>query len=176
MCVFALLVAIARQVAYQTSGCPRSVMEAAAAFGFRHVSSAVIDACLAQIACKPGRSVAQRAGALIDAYKVQWGWSKVDCAKALMPVLPGQKQKKKQTGPSDMAANEGFVWEDLPSLVEALKVQDQAPADQQQPRPAGDEELDALVQAVVAIEGAHISIKTQTLQSQACVHMCLIDS
>jgi len=173
MCVFALLVAIARQVAYQTSGCPRPVMEAAAAFGFQHVSPAVVDACLAQIDCKPGRSVAQRVGALIDAYKDQWGWSKVDCARALMPVLPGQKQKKKRTGPSDMAANAGFVWEDLPSLVEALTAQDQAQADQKQPMPAGVGELDALVQAVVAIEGAHISIKTQTLQTQACVHMCL---
>ena len=71
-------------------------MEAAASFGFKYVSGAVVDACLAQIRCKPGRSAAQRAGALINAYKDQWGWSKVDCARALMHVLPGVKQIKRK--------------------------------------------------------------------------------
>ena len=168
------LVAIARQVAYQTSGCPRSVMEAAAAFGFQHVSSAVMDACLAQIDCKPGRSVAQRAGALIDAYNDQWGWSKVDCARALMHVLPGQQKKKKRAGPPDKV-NEGVIWEDLPSLIEALKAQDQVQeqADQKQPRPAGvDEDLDPLVQAVVAIEGAHIYSNT-ILANLGIVYTCV---
>ena len=140
-------------------------MEAAAAFGFKHVSPAVVDACLARIRSKPGRTGPQRAGALIDAYKDEWGWSQVDCARALMDILPGQKKKKKRTGPSDMAANTGFVWEDLPSLIEALKVHEQrgAQPDQEQPGPAGGP--DALVQAVVAIEGARISIQTQTLQT-----------
>ena len=165
MCVSVLLVAIAHQVAYQTSGCPRPVMEAAAALGFKHVTPAVVDACLAQIRCKPGRTAAQRAGALIDAYKDEWGWSKVDCARALMHVLPGQKNKKR-TGPSDMSADASYVWEDLPSLVEALQAQDQAKADQSQlDRPAGVGEVDPLVQAIVAIEGGHISIQTQTLQT-----------
>lgn len=152
----------AHQVAYQTRGSPRPIMEAAAAFGFKHVCPSVVDACLAQIGRKVGRSTAQRAGALIDAYKDEWGWSKVDCARALMNVLPG-KRKNKQKGPSDMAAAEGPVWEDLPSIIEALARAGQN-ADHEQPRPAGvDEQLDPLVEAIVAIEGAHISIQTQTL-------------
>ena len=161
-----LLDAFTRQVAYQTDGCPRSVMEAAAAFGFKHVSAAVVDACLARIDRKPGRSAAQRAGALIDAYKDEWRWSKVDCARASMGVLPGQKTQKR-TGPSaDMAANgDGPVWEDLPSLVEALNAHQayQAQADQEQPKLAVgvEEELDPLVQAVVEIEGAHISYRSK---------------
>ena len=168
------LVAIVCQVAYQTNGCPRPVMEAAAACGFKHVPAAVVDACLAQIGCKPGRSAAQRAGALIDAYKDQWGWSKVECARALMHVLPGQQKKKKRTGPSDKF-NEGVIWEDLPSLIEALKAQDQVQeqADQKQPRPAGvDEDVDPLVQAIVAIEGAHIYSNT-ILANLGIVYTCV---
>ena len=150
-------------------------MEAAAAFGFKHVPSAVVDACLAQIDCKPGRSAAQRAGALIDAYKDQWGWNKVDCAQALMHVLPGQQNKRKRTGPSDMAANEGVIWDDLPSHIEALQAQGQvqAHADQKQPRPADvDEDLDPLVQAVVAIEGAHI-YSNPILANLGIVYTCV---
>lgn len=132
-------------------------MEAAAALGFKHVCPAVVDACLAQIRCKPGRTVAQRAGALIDAYKDEWGWSQVDCARALMHVLPGQKHHTKRKGPSDMTG-EGPVWEDLPSLVEALKVQQvQAQSTQEQPEPATKaKNVDPLVQAIIAIEGAPI--------------------
>ena len=155
ICVSVLLVAVACQVAYQTSGCPRPVMEAAAALGFKYVSPAVVDACLARIRSKPGRTGPQRAGALIDAYKDEWGWSKVDCARALMHVLPQQQKNKKRTGPSDMASNAGFVWEDLPSLIEALN-QPEVQAEQPQPdRPAEVEGIDPLVQAIVAIEGGH---------------------
>ena len=130
-------------------------MEAAASFGFKHVSPAVLDACLAQIRCKPGRTGAKRAGALIDAYKAQWGWSKVDCARALMHVLPGQNQAKRKE-PSHMTDNSP-IWEDLPSLVQALQAHQvsQAQSMQEQPDPgARAEDVDPLVQAIVAIEGA----------------------
>ena len=130
-------------------------MEAAAASGFKHVSPAVVDACLAEIRGKPGRTTAQRAGALIDAYKDQWGWSKVDCARALMHVLPG-KHRTKRKGPSDTTAD-GPMWEDLPSVVEALKAHEVSQAQQEQPEPATKvEDVDPLVQAIVAIEGARI--------------------
>ena len=150
-------------------------MEAAAAFGFQYVSAAVVDACLAKIRCKPGRTAAHRAGALIDAYKDEWGWSQVDCARALMNVLPRNK-KTRRTGPSDKA-DDGPVWEDLPSLVEALQAHQtcQAQAEQEQPKPAvGAEGVDPLVEAIVAIEGAHISIQTQTLPNPSlCTHVFL---
>ena len=103
-----------------------------------------------------------------------------------MGVLPGHEKKKKtqkRTGPSDMAANDdGPVWEDLPSLIEALSAHQvyQAQADQEQPKPAvvgveEEGEFDPLVQAVVAIEGAHISYqsKPKPLQTQACL-VCLL--
>ena len=173
-----------RKVAYQVDGRPRSIMEAAAVFGFKHAASDVIDACLQRIRCKPGRSAAQRAGALIDAYKHEWGWNQVDCARALMDVLPGMpgkrqrnQQQHKQTGPSDMTGIDGSVWEDLSSLVEALTAHQacQAQAGQEQPKPKPDvaaQKLDPLVEAVVAIEGGHISIHTQTCKPRF-VRMCL---
>ena len=86
-------------------------------------------------------------------------------------------EEKKRTGPSDKV-NEGVIWEDLPSLIEALKAQDQVQeqADQKQPRPAGvDEDLDPLVQAVVAIEGAQIHPNPNLANLGLCTHVSLCE-
>ena len=62
-------------------------MEAAAASGFRHVPTHVRQRCLNDIAVTGLRYVHQQAGALINAYRHQWGWSDVDVARAMRHVL-----------------------------------------------------------------------------------------
>ena len=71
------------------------------------------------------------------------------------------------------------MWEDLPSLFEALKAHQisQTESTQEQPKPAAKaDDVDPLIQAIVAIEGARIDISIQTQiaeQLDLCTHVSL---
>ena len=66
-------------------------MEAAAARSFLGVSGSILQMCLRDIRAKGLKSRHQDIYTLISAYSNEWGWSEIDVARAMMPVLPGQK-------------------------------------------------------------------------------------
>jgi hypothetical protein len=103
------------------SGAPRSILEAAAATGFQHVATPVLDNCLADIGVTGSKTLYQKVGALIDAFRHQWQWSVVDVARAMRHVIPGlQPKQSKRRPPPDADVKGPGVPEDIADLVGAI--------------------------------------------------------
>jgi hypothetical protein len=109
------------------------LLEAAAARGFAHVTTDVLDNILSDISqpvgSKPRLSKVSR---IIDFWKAQWGWSQVDVARALMQVMPGAKPPARKPAIPESTGRD-FIWSDLPSIAAALEahkvgVQSDAPS------------------------------------------------
>ena len=109
------------QVAYESTGRARSLLEAAAARGFAHVAGDVLDTILADMA-EPPRTKARhhKVSRIIEVWKGQWGWSEVDVARALMHILPGAKAPPARQ-PLPESDGRQFVWNDLPSIAADLQ-------------------------------------------------------
>jgi hypothetical protein len=109
------------QLVYEGKGRARCLLEAAAARGFAHVSTDLLDNILADMAetagTKPRLSKVSR---IVEFWKGSWGWSKVDVARALMLIMPGAKPPAARRATPDSTGRE-FVWSDLPSIAAALE-------------------------------------------------------
>lgn len=113
-----------RQVGYEALGCTRSILEAAAAKGFSHVSTRTLNRLLddndVKVAHSKRRDV--KFSALLHKFKDTWSWSDVDIARALMQAMPEHKQTRCQHSLNFAQPDEPeFVWDDLPSICAALK-------------------------------------------------------
>ena len=107
------------QVAYKVVAGPRPIMEAAAAAGFAHICSGCMEQCLLNIGCRKISVKHERAAILIHSYKDEWGWSKVDEARALSHVLPGCKGPRRQP-PRPQGAEPNIKWESIRALATAM--------------------------------------------------------
>jgi hypothetical protein len=109
------------QLVYEGKGRARCLLEAAAARGFAHVSTDLLDNILHDMAetagTKPRLSKVSR---IVEFWKGSWDWSKVDVAKALMLIMPGAKPPAARRATPDSTGRE-FVWSDLPSIAAALE-------------------------------------------------------
>jgi hypothetical protein len=108
-------------VAYESKGRARCLLEAAAARGFAHVPTDVLDNILTEMADTAGNKPRlSKVSRIIDFWKAQWGWSQVDVARALMQIMPGAKPSAK--GPAiPESTGRDFIWSDLPSIAAALE-------------------------------------------------------
>ena len=132
------------QVAYQASGRPRTILEAAAVRGFAAVSGPTLEQVLLDIKEQKGnqRTKRDKVLAVLNAFKSSWNWSEVDVAKCL---LAGQEARKRRSmKQADVTGDE----EELAQIMAALKKNAAAEA-----APAS-EEADpgqAVAEAVVAL-------------------------
>jgi hypothetical protein len=112
---------LSAQVAYESIGRARCLLEAAAARGFGHVPTEVLNNILEDLSIPPGsKPRLSKVSRIIDACKAQWGWSQVDVAKALMQILPGAKPPAR--GPAiPESTGRDYIWSDLPSIAAALE-------------------------------------------------------
>jgi hypothetical protein len=119
--LFSGFFASSTEVAYQSQGRSRSLLEAAAARGFAHVSNHLLDTILDDM--EAPRGVNQRiskVSRIIEHWKGQWGWSQVDVARALVHIMPGAKPQAARR-PNPQSNSGEFVWDDLPSIAAALE-------------------------------------------------------
>jgi hypothetical protein len=113
------------------------LLEAAAARGFSHVPTYVLDSILADMAEPVGsKARLSKVSRIIEFWKAQWGWSQVDVARALMQILPGAKPFSRGPAIPESIGRE-FIWNDLPSIAAALAAhrgcQTSAPAEPTEP-------------------------------------------
>ena len=95
-------------------------MEAAASRGFADVSLGTMQQCLLDIGAPKIKQPHERTAALINAWSNDWGWSRVDRAKAMQYVLPETKGKAKQAAPKLPEEDKEMVWDDIASIIAAL--------------------------------------------------------
>ena len=124
-----------QQVGYGVAGAPRSLLEAAATTGFKHVPQPVLDKCLKDLDLRPPSRLHLKAGLLINCFKEKWGWNDVDVAKGLRHVMPGAK-----AAPQRQPTAENVAGRDIPEEVLELMqvVQDNLPQEEA-PCPAAAE-------------------------------------
>ena len=97
-------------------------MEAAAARGFATVSSLVMDRCLRDVeVTRDVKSPHERAAVLIKAWHCVWGWSQVDCARALAGVLPHVRKRRRATPKVPQDEAEQLPWGEISSILAALE-------------------------------------------------------
>ena len=96
-------------------------MEAAAARGFESVSATVMDCCLRDVEVTKVKSRHERAAVLIKAWHCYWGWSRVDCARALAGVLPHVRKRRRATPKAPQDEAEELPWGDISSVLAALE-------------------------------------------------------
>jgi hypothetical protein len=118
---FGVVSAMSPQVAYEVLGRPRSLLEAAAAKGFHFVTHKILDLILADMGKRPGSMLHhQKVSRILDLRMAEWGWSRVDIARAMMHVLPGSKPAKVvRMAPAGRGGD--MVWDDIPSILAALE-------------------------------------------------------
>jgi len=140
---------------YEGKGRARCLLEAAAARGFAHVSTDLLDNILDDMAetagTKPRLSKVSR---IVEFWKGSWGWSKVDVARALMLIMPGAKPPPARRATPDCTGRE-FVWSDLPSIAAALEAHrlgTEAASSPQPPPPMSS--ADAVMQTLNLIDDA----------------------
>lgn len=129
-------------------------MEAAARNAFRHCSSAVIQACLADIGLQRPRNALQQASVLIAAYKDEWGWSEVDVARALLPLWPGAGKARKPRAPAAETDDPELAWADLASaqaILQQASAEDEPAVERRvEGAPGAEESEDATLLAAMA--------------------------
>ena len=110
-------------------------MEAGAARGFADVSLGTLQQCLRDIGAPKIKQPHERTATLINAWSKDWGWSKVDCAKAMQYILPKTKGKVKRATPKWPEEDKEMIWDDMASIIAALNMPDaeseEAPATQE---------------------------------------------
>ena len=145
------------QVAYEITGCPRSILEAAASRAFLHVSDAVLESCLHDMRIKSRRARHENIRLLIEGQKDKWQWTDYDIARVMIQVLPGFKRPSRKPEPSKDFLNmeEETIWDDIQSVAHALQATSSSAAPAAPAAPAASAVPgESLLEAVAAVRDA----------------------
>ena len=104
---------------------PRSILEAAAAAGFKHVPSHIRNKCLKDLNIGGLRLGHQQSGALINAFRGDWGWSDVDVARAMRHALPDacNRAAPKRRPPPESDVYGQTLRDDIQDIIDAAQHQ-----------------------------------------------------